>query len=276
MVESVIKWFGSKKSQADEIIKYIPREIDTYYEPFCGGAAILHRLLSVSDTIKVKHYVASDLNGDLINSFNLIKTNPYAVVSHYKKLWNEFNVNGNNLDYRKKYFDSVRDRYNKEHNALDFIFIMRTCANGMPRYNKNGDFNCSCNRNRTGVKIETFYELVYHWSKLYNLYDVEFRHCSYDNIIPNSNDFCYFDPPYEKIKSVYFGNIDLNNLWEYLRKLECKWLLSFDGVVGDADISCNVPTDIYSKQLFINNNISRFRAMVGKNEKIYDSLYISK
>jgi DNA adenine methylase len=41
----IIRWSGSKRNQAKEIIKYFPKNIDTYYEPFCGGASILYRLL---------------------------------------------------------------------------------------------------------------------------------------------------------------------------------------------------------------------------------------
>ena len=43
--QPVIKWSGSKRSQAKDIIKYFPKEIDTYYEPFCGGASVLRALL---------------------------------------------------------------------------------------------------------------------------------------------------------------------------------------------------------------------------------------
>ena len=71
MFQPVIKWSGSKRSQANDIISYFPKEIATYYEPFCGGASILRALLD-SD-IKVHHYVASDLNKDLIDLFLAIK-----------------------------------------------------------------------------------------------------------------------------------------------------------------------------------------------------------
>ena len=59
MFEPVIKWSGSKRSQAENILTYFPKEIDTYYEPFCGGASVLRRLLS--SNIKVNHYVTKSL-----------------------------------------------------------------------------------------------------------------------------------------------------------------------------------------------------------------------
>lgn len=152
MFEPVIKWSGSKRSQADKIISYFPKEIDTYYEPFCGGASVLRRLLS-SD-IKVKEYVSSDLNDDLIALWNEIIDHPEEVILHYKKLWSELNVD-DDKERKKEYFYVIRDRYNKERNPLDFMFIMRTTTNGMPRYNKQGDFNNSFHVTRNGINPNT-------------------------------------------------------------------------------------------------------------------------
>jgi DNA adenine methylase len=90
MYEPVIKWSGSKRSQAEEILKYFPKEIDTYYEPFCGGASVLRRLLD-SD-IKVNHYVCSDLNVGLIDLWDEIMNHPDLVSSYYRQLWNELNI----------------------------------------------------------------------------------------------------------------------------------------------------------------------------------------
>lgn len=93
MFEPVIKWSGSKRSQAESIISYFPKEIDTYYEPFCGGASVLRKLLS--SEIKVNKYVCSDLNKDLISLWNKIKSNPEEVCVHYRKLWNKLNIDDN-------------------------------------------------------------------------------------------------------------------------------------------------------------------------------------
>ena len=107
MFEPVIKWSGSKRSQAENILTYFPKEIDTYYEPFCGGASVLRRLLS-SD-IKVNRYVCSDLNSGLIDLWNEIINNPERVSSYYKKLWNELNQD-DDKQRKKEYFATVRER----------------------------------------------------------------------------------------------------------------------------------------------------------------------
>lgn len=140
LYEPVIKWSGSKRSQAKEILTYFPTEIGTYYEPFCGGAAVLRRLFN--SNINVKHFFISDINKDLIELWKQIKNKPQDVANHYEELWNELNRDGD-IERKKEYFVGVRERYNLEHNPLDFMFIMRTTTNGMPRYNQNGEFNNS-------------------------------------------------------------------------------------------------------------------------------------
>ena len=79
MFEPVIKWSGSKRSQASEIISNFPKEIDTYYESFCGGCSVIRRLLS-TDTITVKHFICNDLNTDLIELWKLIKYRPLVKI----------------------------------------------------------------------------------------------------------------------------------------------------------------------------------------------------
>ena len=280
MLEPVIKCCGSKRTQADEILKYLPKNTEVYYEPFLGGASVLRRLLTMNTNIK--KYVASDVNSDLIGLYQILKNDPKLVIDYYTKLWKQYNSNGNNYNYRKEFFESVRDKFNKEHNPLDFMFIMRTTTNGMPRYNSNGAFNSSCHFSRPGINPETFKTIIYDWNNLSNLYDVEFRCCDYNSIEPSKNDFCYLDPPYAHTKGIYFGAIDLDTLWNYLRNLKCKWVLSFDGKKGNIDNTYDVPTDLYSEHKYLlSGTNSNFRSISKNNTKleksvVYESIYISK
>jgi DNA adenine methylase len=273
MYEPVIKWSGSKRSQAENIINHFPKEIDTYYEPFCGGASVLRRLLD--SNIKVNKYICSDLNKDLIELWNEIKNNPQQVISHYIKLWNELNID-DDKERKKKYFVMVRERFNKEKNPLDFMFIMRTTTNGMPRYNKNGEFNNSFHITRDGIIPETFGKIVNEWSELLNKYDVKFICCSYENIQPSENDFMYLDPPYANTKGMYYGKIDYEKLWDWLRNCKCKYTLSFDGISGDIDSTYAVPNDIYNSHEYLTNGNSSFKRTIGNSNDsiVYESLYI--
>jgi len=273
MYEPVIKWSGSKRSQAEKILTFFPKEIDTYYEPFCGGASVLRRLLD-SD-IKVNHYICSDLNSGLIDLWNEIINNPTEVFSYYKKLWNELNVD-DDKQRKKEYFANVRDRYNKEHNPLDFMFIMRTTTNGMPRYNRNGEFNNSFHVTRNGIIPTTFDKTIFEWSYLLKKNNVKFISCSYEDINPTKKDFMYLDPPYANTKGMYYGTIDYEKFWNYLRQLQCKYALSFDGKSGDVDNTWNVPKDVYTTHEYLLSGNSSFKRTIGKSNDsiVYESLYV--
>ena len=123
MFQPAIKWSGSKRSQANEIITYFPKEIDIYYEPFCGGASVLRALLESG--IKVNTYVCSDINRDLINLWNEIKLNPIGISEVYKKRWHELNDKDDDKERKRRYFEYVRELYNREHKPYDFFFILR-------------------------------------------------------------------------------------------------------------------------------------------------------
>lgn len=195
--EPVIKWSGSKRSQAESIVSFFPKNIDTYYEPFCGGASVLRMVLS--SNIKVSHYVCSDINESLITLWNCIKDRPYDVVEHYRKLWTEMHAI-DSIEGKKGYFCDVRSRYNETKDPLDFMFIMRTTTNGMPRYNRDGNFNNTFHANRDGIIPDKLENIVIEWSSILNKNDVKFIQCSYNEINPIFGDFVYLDPPYANTK----------------------------------------------------------------------------
>lgn len=275
MFQPVIKWSGSKRSQCQNIIKYFPKEINIYYEPFCGGASVLRGLLE-SD-IKVKQYVCSDLNEGLIELWKLIKEDPVSVSNHYEKLWTELNQYDDKA-IKRRYFETVRERYNKEHNPLDFMFIMRTTTNGMPRYNQKGEFNNSFHITRNGIDPDRLRKIINEWSVLLNKNNVCFKCCSYDTIIPQKGEFMYLDPPYAGTKGMYFGGFDNKKLFDYLRNIDCSWAMSYDGISGKEDNTFEVPQDLYDEHLYIKSGNSSFKRVIGKSNDsiVYESLYIKK
>lgn len=275
MYEPVIKWCGSKRTQAKEIIEVFPTEIDCYYEPFCGSAAVLRRLLDAN--ITCKHYICSDVNADLISLWNYIKSNSKELSKYYTKLWTELNKD-NDFERKKVYFEDVRARYNKEHSPYDFLFIMRTTTNGMPRYNKKGDFNNSFHVTRNGIQPQTLEKILTEWAYVLNINDVRFIHCDFTDIKPTCKDYLYMDPPYANTKGMYFGKIDYEIFWNYLRGLRCNYSFSFDGCSGNVDNTQAVPIDVYTKHKYLCNGNSSFKRTIGKDNKaiVYESLYIKE
>ena len=271
--QPAIKWSGSKRSQCDEIISYFPRKIETYYESFLGGGSVAYRLMN-SD-INVNKFVLSDLNSDLINLYKLIQNDYKSVISHYELLWNKLNKDSD-FERKKLYFAEIRKRLNERHDPKDFMFIMRTTTNGMPRYNSDGEFNNSFHVTRNGIEPFRLEKILKEWNDTLNNHNVEFINASYDEFCPNENDFCYYDPPYANTKGMYFGAIDNGKFFSFLSDLKCPYCFSFDGFCEDEDSTYDVPKSVYDEHIYLKNGNSSFRRVIGnKTDKIiYESLYI--
>ena len=274
--QPIIKWTGSKRSQSFEIINKFPKEIDTYFEPFLGGGSVF-RALTDSD-VKVKHYVLSDLNDDLIELWKNVKYNKDGLSESYRELWNQLNKD-NDIERKKEYYYSIRKHFNKYHNSYEFNFLLRESLNGMVRYNNKGEFNSPFHFNRKGIEPDRFDNILEEWSTILNNHDIELVNQSYDMINPKENDFVYFDPPYFNTKGLYYGLIDFEKFWNFLRELKCGYALSFDGKVGDNVMTYDVPSDLYDKHVYINSGKSSFRRLINtvkdnKDEKVFESLYI--
>ena len=271
--QPAIKWSGSKRSQCEEIISYFPRKIETYYESFLGGGSVAYRLMN-SD-IKVNKFILSDLNADLINLYKLIQSDYKSIITHYKILWNELNEDSD-FERKKLYFADIRKRLNKKHDPKDFMFIMRTTTNGMPRYNSDGEFNNSFHVTRNGIEPFRLEKILKEWSTTLNNHNVEFINTSYDEFNPNENDFCYYDPPYANTKGMYFGAIDNDKFFNFLSDLKCPYCFSFDGYCEDEDSTYDVPKSVYNEHVYLKSGNSSFRRVIGNDTKqtVYESLYV--
>ena len=269
--QPVIKWSGSKRSQSEEIIKRFPKEISTYYEPFVGGGSVLFQLMN-SD-IKVNNYICSDINKDLINLWNMIKNKPNFLCDCYKVMWNELN-SIEDLDKRKEYYYNVRERFNKFRKSEDFMFLTRTCANGLIRFNSKGDFNTSFHFSRPGINPDELKKIIYQWSNLLNENSVEFICQDYKNINSSEKDLIYLDPPYFNTKGMYYGQINYEELWEFLSIQKSTYVLSFDGKTGKKDMTHEVPNHLYDAHDYIYNGISGFGKIHKKQEYVSESLYV--
>ena len=288
--EPIVKWSGSKRSQAEEIVARLPQEIDTYYEPFCGGCSVLFRLLN-TPSIKVKKYVASDINEDLIGLWTMIKFCPMELYNGYVRMWNSFNGDPyadirlyqrsrtELYSHRKEYFENVRARYNEAHSPIDFLFIMRTTTNGMPRYNDNGMFNNSCHFSRPGIHPRRLKDILDRWSDALKSKNVEFSSVSYNTLNPGSRDVLYLDPPYASVhkRQMYFGGIDIDSFVQWLSSRKCRWILSFDGKRGETDCTYDLPKNLYVRHEYLNAGNSSFERYLGKGrtEHVFESLYMN-
>ena len=143
-----VKWVGGKSQLLEEIEKLIPeydeRVLTKYAEPMVGGGALLFNLLS---KFEFEQLYISDINEELINAYRVIKNdvdNLIYKLNEMQMIFLPMDENG-----RKYYYYAVRDRFNAlklsestaTEKAAQFIFLNKTCFNGLYRVNKKGEFN---------------------------------------------------------------------------------------------------------------------------------------
>lgn len=283
-MSALIKWTGSKSSQAKAIVDLFPSTIDTYYEPFIGGGSVLYEVLERCEqhTLTVKKFVCSDKNVDLINIYKCIKYNPEYLLNIYTNLWN--GLKSIEPEYKRKFYEEQRNKYNNEtlsstYKACLFYWLLRTCFNGLVRYNKNGNFNSPFHHNRDGMNPSKLEPLIMKYHHLFNKFDIIFKCESYIKVQSLSkNDVMYLDPPYINTSSMYFADgIKYDMFFNWIRKNECNIFLSFDGIRDTTDLTFEIPTDVYNEHLYIQSGLSSFSKLVEQNNKnVKESLYIKR
>lgn len=263
-MRTFLKWSGSKRLQADFILDKFPREIDTYYEPFLGSGSIMMRLLETE--IPVNNIVASDVCEPLIGLWKEVQANPQSIIDTYRSLHKEF------VKDRKTIFNEVRKTFNEDKtNYGHFLFLTRTCINGLIRFNSKGNFNSTCHLTRDGILPDTLEEII--WDTYERIQKVTFKVQSYDENKPTKDDLIYLDPPYfQTTKNMYYGGIDLQSFFDYVNNLSCKWLLSFDGLVEDKKV-CDIPIR-YKRLYYSDGALSTFKKVqTAESRMIREALY---
>ena len=190
-IDPVLRWVGSKKRLIDSLLKYIPKKFNDYYEPFLGSSIVY---LNMPFTQKA--YI-NDFNKDLINIYKQIKRNPSDLIKLLKKYKKEYSSSKNQKDY----YLSKRDKFNKLKNTFDtqraalYIFINKTCFNGLMQTNKKG-FNTSGFGKMANPKIIDDNNIL-NFSKFLKNKTI-IKNSNYTSFLQNckKGDFIYMDPPY--------------------------------------------------------------------------------
>lgn len=205
IVKPFVKWAGGKNSLIPQLTKYYPVElkngnIERYVEPFVGGGAVL---LDILQKYEVKEAYAFDINKDLINCYNVIKNDVEALIQELDKKEKDFLILES--DNRQKYFYNIRTEYNSyvlndELNikrASEFIFLNRTCFNGLYRVNKDGKFNVPCGKYKNPTICDS--KNLRNLSKLIQNVTFEYGDYRKSESLITENTFVYFDPPYRPL-----------------------------------------------------------------------------
>ena len=234
----ILKWAGGKSQLIEKIIQEIPSEfgrtIDKYVEPFVGGGAVLFYVLS---HFKVKEVHISDINSELINMYIAIRENTADVIEILKSYEDTYlplpDFERREFYYEKRdEFNSLivdTDESNSVRRAALFIFLNRTCFNGIYRVNRKGFFNVPM-----GVyKKPTICNSSNIWAVANSLQNVDIRCCSYEMTEEFIDDrtFLYLDPPYRPLKGKgnfnsyteeEFNDDNQKELADYIRRVSEK------------------------------------------------------
>jgi DNA adenine methylase len=156
---------------------------------------------------------------------------------------------------------------------------MRTCVNGIVRFNDEGEFNNSFHLSRSGMEPQRFKSIVDSWHSV--IQGVEFVCQDYAATVSaaESGDFVYFDPPYAGNKQRYIEDLDLERFFltlEELNRRGVKWALSFDGRRGEKDLTHAVPASLFRRQRFLaGGNSAVNKVLNGPVEQVEESLYLN-
>lgn len=184
-----VKWAGGKRCIINELCENLPEDFNDYYEPFVGGGALFFEIHKQLD----RAYL-SDSNFELVITYRMIQKNPEELIDLLKV---------HQRNHSKDYYYQIRDHLNPEEPveiAARFIYLNKTCYNGLYRVNKKGRFNVPLGRYKNPNVVQE--ENILACSKALTCAKIVGK--EFDTIKPKENDFVYFDPPYHPTDEISF------------------------------------------------------------------------
>lgn len=202
-----IKSQGIKTKLVRWIRAIVPSDYEgRWIEPFAGTRV-------VAFNIRPNKALLADSNPHIINFYNAIAKGEITAVTTRQFLQKE---GAELLRTEGEYYYSVRERFNRYGNPLDFLFLNRACFNGMVRFNQHREFNvpfCRKPNRFSKAYITKIANQVKAIADICNLGKYEFRCQDYTVTIAeaSANDILYCDPPYIQRHTDYFNGWDENN-----------------------------------------------------------------
>ena len=276
-----LKWAGGKTQLITDIEKVLPKKFMnkkfTFVEPFVGSGAILFWILN--NFPKVEKAVINDINADLTNVYKIIASNPIELISVLKDFQEEYHSIDLEVENKREYYTQKRTLFNtrstdKATQAALFIFLNRTCFNGLFRVNKSNGFNVPIGSYKKPMICDA--ENIFAVSEA--LQKVEILTGDYQQTLLYAEKpaLFYFDPPYKPLSKTSSFNtyskdefddkeqIRLRDFCKTLNTLEHNWILSNSDVKGK-DMDDNFFDDIYDE--FHINRVFARRSINANAEK---------
>ena len=273
-----VKWVGGKGQLLKQLNDLLPsdfatRDDLTYVEPFVGGGAMLFFMLGTYPNIK--RAIINDLNTDLITTYRVVKESPAALIQALNRLQELYYACVDEAA-RKAFYLSQRALYNEKtsadvETAALFIFLNRTCFNGLYRVNSKGAFNVPFGKAEKPKICDE--ETI--WADSALLQKVEILNGDFADVLPHVKGpaFFYFDPPYRPLTTTAsftayskegFGDDQQKRLADLCRKIDQagnQWLLS------NSDPQNVNPEDKFFEEIYEGFEIHRVSASRMVNSK---------
>jgi len=185
-IPTFIKWAGGKSQLLEQFDKFFPKEIDYYIEPFLGSGAVFFYIKRKYNPKKV---LLGDINEELINAFLVVRDNVEELIKLLK-----IHKGNHNKDYYYEIRAQDTTALNNIEQASRFIYLNKTCFNGLYRVNSKGKFNVPIGSYKNPSILQE--DILREASKLLQGADIrvlDFRDLTKIDV---DKAFIYFDPPY--------------------------------------------------------------------------------
>lgn len=277
-VHPFVKWAGGKTQLLSVLKSNLPTEVGTtitkYAEPFVGGGAFLFSLLEEYDFEEI--YI-NDNNKELMNAYQVIRDNCNEFLSVLNNLQNEYN--GLSEELQEQFYYEKREEFNtvelnektKIQKASLFIFLNKSCFNGLYRVNKKGKYNVPFGKHKS-VSICDSDNLIKISAMLQN---VVIKACDYHDVkdFADSSTLVYFDPPYRPLNVTSgftsytedaFSDKNQTELAEFYKVLSSKGVKV---ILSNSDPKNTNENDNFFDDLYADFNILRVEASRMINSK---------
>ncbi|MCL6584335.1 MAG: Dam family site-specific DNA-(adenine-N6)-methyltransferase [bacterium] len=269
-----IPYQGSKRALAHRILALFPKEKVRLFEPFAVSAAVSIAAVANGKAMSV---VLNDANEPLMLLWKRIIEEPDRLLASYEKLWNA------QMGDERKYYDYVRNKFNKTHNPDLLFYLLARCVKASVRYNANGEFNQSPDNRRKGAKPQTMAKHVYGASQLLNGITViqcgDFRKAIADATPKN---VIYMDPPYQGVcgrrDNRYFEGLlfkDFVTALEEMNRKRLSFIISYDGRTGEKSYGEMLPEHLHLTHIEVEAGVSSQATLLGRTAQTIESLYVS-
>ena len=274
MLPHPVPYQGSKRVLAPRIGLHVPRDVDVWFEPFAGSAAMT---LWALDAEVARRYVIADVLAPMAELWQAIIDAPASTAQRYGEIWRGQSAGD------RDYFNLVRARYNREADPVDLLYLICRCVKNAVRFNAAGHFTQSVDRRRLGMRPERMAVAIVGASALMRG-RTEVRRGNWLATTQDAGprDFVYLDPPYfgttvgrDRRYAQQLHQADLIGGLERLLARDVRFVLSYDGTTGGKAYGAPLPDVLGLTRLLLDAGTSAQATLSGRAERTVESLYLS-